>query len=183
MKRAIVLALIGLMAFGVLAFAAKETMPQNCGIPGYWSLDELSEYTFAGTGYQLADKVGWCYASGEWCLKVTTNKRLQMSIDFSKAQFSGTATYIGAVTLPTSFNGTATGDRVYMQGGWVEPASIPWTGWYDASVIATVLGGAGPIYIDPAYAQGCVKAAVYRDGLNDPAATYTSTITVKVWVP
>ena len=184
MKRAIVLALTGLMVFGVLAFADTKTMPQNCSIPGYWSFTEESTYDFAGSGYQLANKVGWCDATGQWHLKVITNRRLQMSIDFSKAQFSGTAYKIGSVQLPTQFKGYASADRFYTSlRGWVDSYSIGWTGFKDVSDITAGISAAGTLYLDPAHADGYIMARVYRDGYNDPAATYTSTITVNVWVP
>ena len=179
MKRMVILALASVLGLGVMAVAASDQISQTCKLPCDWTFTEHSEYSFAGTGYQQPGATGWFYANGEWYLSVVTNCRLQVKVDLTGAQFTGT--YHGTtVSLPTEINVKGYSDKydIYGDGqGFLGPTSLSWTGWIDVTTLSGVYTG----QIDPANHWAKVRCRLLRNGYHDPATTYTSVIKVWVW--
>jgi len=180
MKRMVILALASVLGLGVVTVAASDQVSQTCKLPCDWTFTELSEYSFAGTGYQAPGAAGCFVANGVWHLSVVTNCRLNVKVDLTKAQFTGT--YEGTpVSLPTEFKAWGYSDKYNIDGdglGWLGPASLSTGGWVNISTV-TPLVYTGQI--DPANHWVKVQCRLYRSGYSDPATTYTSTIKVYVW--
>jgi len=181
MKRMVILALASVLGLGVVAVADSYQVSQTCTLPCDWTFTEHSEYSFAGTGYEVPGAIGWFYANGVWHLSVVTNCRLEVMVDLTGAEFTGT--YHGTpVSLPTQINVRGHSDKYWIYGsglGWQGPIDLPWTGWIDVTTLGSIYTG----QIDPANHWVKVQCRLYRNGYNDPATTYTSVIKVLVWKP
>ncbi|MCD6541103.1 hypothetical protein J7K76_04625 [Candidatus Bipolaricaulota bacterium] len=187
MKRVGILALACVMVWGVCLMAKDQKVSESCKLDVYWTFEELSEYDLYGSGYQNPAATGWfssyAGASTYWHLLVTTNRRLKISFDFSKAPFSGDRKDgAGTYTFPTQFYYRVKADKaLYNWSTWYSTYDSGWRGWHDAPTTASWLNGWKRI--DPVNFEVWVAIRILRSGYADPAGTYTSKVTCTVSVP
>jgi len=185
MKRVVILVLACVMAWGIGLLAQQtQDVSESCEIQESWKLEELSEYDLTGSGYQAPDAYGWFESaqgnSRYWHLKVTTNRRLRISFNFSDAQFSGPRTDgAGTYSFPTQFAGEAHGLFYHSgQAMWLSSLTYPWLDWNDFGNYINMI-----TLIDPPGFDVFLEIQIQRSGYADPAGTYTSTVTCTVSVP
>ncbi|MBC7345664.1 MAG: hypothetical protein H5U03_09645, partial [Clostridia bacterium] len=137
MKKVGILTMALVMVWGIclMAMAKDQNVSENCNLDEYWTFEELSEYDLYGSGYQDPAAKGefssFAGASTYWHLLVTTNRRLKISFDFSKAAFSGPrADGAGNYTLPTQFLYRVKADKALYWSTWYSSYDSGWRGWH-----------------------------------------------------
>jgi len=177
MRKTGIFVVLGILALGLVGFAGQQgaVVSVNTVLGPYTLFQELTEYDLSGSGYQDAAATGWFYSSSGatqyWHCKLTTNRKVNITFDFSNAQFKHTVT---AETLPTDFRYKVIADKVKYSGTWYTSFDPGWLGWNPAS--ATGAWFAGFQKVDPADFEFWVEVRVYRNGYHDRAGTYTSTV-------